>query len=101
MSKVAVFSKVACKEGKDAELEEAMKAMVAAGESIDGVELYSYHRAEDGSYWFFALMSSMEATMSHAQDPALQAVMPAAMEAMDGPPEVALTTPVAAAGFDI
>ncbi len=101
MSKVAVFSKVACKEGSNAELEEAMKDMVAAAETIDGVELYSYHRAEDGSYWFFALMSNMDATMSHGQHPSLQAAMGAAMQAMDGHPEVTLTTPIAAAGFDI
>ncbi len=101
MSKVAVFTKVACKEGKSAELEEAMTAMVAAAETIEGVELYSYHRAEDGSYWFFALMSNMEATMNHGQHPALQAAMGAAMQAMDGQPEVFMTTPVAATGFSI
>ena len=56
-----MFAKFSCKEGKGSEMDEALRAVVAASESVDGVESYSYHRGDDGTYWFFALMSSMEA----------------------------------------
>jgi quinol monooxygenase YgiN len=100
MSKVSVFAKFSCKEGKGAEMDEALRAVVAASESVDGVESYSYHRGDDGIYWFFALMTSMEAAQQHAGNEAMQAAMPAMMALLDGPPDMGMTTPVAANGFD-
>ncbi len=100
MSKVSVFAKFSCQEGKGDEMDGALRAIVAASESVDGVESYSYHRGEDGTYWFFALMSSMEAAQRHADNEAMQAAMPALMALLAGPPDMAMTTPVAANGFD-
>ena len=100
MSKVSVFAKFSCQEGKGEEMDAALRAIVAASESVDGVESYSYHRGDDGTYWFFALMSSMEAAQQHGNNEAMQAVMPALMSLMAGPPDMAMTTPVAANGFD-
>ena len=100
MSKVSVFAKFSCQEGKGEEMVEALRAIVAASESVDGVESYSYHRGEDGNYWFFALMSSMEAAQHHGESEAMQAAMPALMGLMAGPPDMAMTAPVAANGFD-
>ena len=100
MSKVSVFAKFSCQEGKGEEMDVALRAVVAASESVDGVESYSYHRGEDGTYWFFALMSSMEAAQQHADNEAMQAAMPALMSLLAGPPDMAMTTPVAANGFD-
>ena len=100
MSKVSVFAKFSCQEGKDEEMDAALQAVVAASESVDGVESYSYHRGEDGTYWFFALMSSMEHAQAHANNAAMQAAMPALMSLLAGPPDMAMTTPVAANGFD-
>ena len=100
MAKVSVFAKFSCKPGKDSEMDEALRAVVAASESVDGVESYSYHRGEDGKYWFFALMSSPEAAQHHADNKAMQAAMPAMMALLDGPPDMAMTSPVAANGFE-
>ena len=100
MSKVSVFAKFSCKEGKGEEMDAALRAIVAASESVDGVESYSYHRGEDGTYWFFALMSSMDAAQRHGDSEAMQAAMPALMELLAGPPDMAMTNPVAANGFD-
>ena len=100
MSKVSVFAKFSCLQGKGEEMDEALRAVVAASESVDGVESYSYHRGEDGTYWFFALMSSVEAAQQHANNEAMQAAMPALMSLLAGPPDMAMTTPVAANGFE-
>ena len=101
MSKVSVFAKFSCQEGKGEEMDAALRAIVAASESVDGVESYSYHRGEDGTYWFFAIMSSMEAAQGHADNEAMKAAMPALMALLAGPPDMAMTTPVAASGFDL
>ncbi|MDH3753155.1 MAG: antibiotic biosynthesis monooxygenase [Acidimicrobiia bacterium] len=101
MSKVSVFAKFSCVEGKGEEMDAALAAVVAASEGVDGVESYSYHRADDGTYWFFALMSSMEAAQRHADNEAMKAAMEAFMPLMAGPPDMAMTTPVAANGLDI
>ncbi len=101
MSKVSVFAKFSCQEGKGEEMDAALRAIVDASESVDGVESYSYHRGEDGTYWFFALMSSMEAAQQHANNEAMQAAMPALMSLMAGPPDMAMTAPVAANGFHL
>jgi len=69
MSKVSVFAKFSCVEGKGDEMDAALAAVVAASEGVDGVESYSYHRGDDGTYWFFALMSSMDAAKSHGDRP--------------------------------
>jgi len=101
MSKVSVFAKFTCVEGKGAEMDAALAAVVTASEGVDGVESYSYHRGDDGTYWFFALMSSMEAAQNHGDNEAMQAAMPALMTLMAGPPEMSMTTPIAANGLDI
>jgi len=101
MSKVSVFAKFTCVDGKGEEMDAALAAVVAASEGVDGVESYSYHRGDDGTYWFFALMSSMEAAKSHGDNEAMQAAMPALMALMAGPPDMSMTTPIAANGLDI
>jgi len=101
MSKVSVFAKFACVEGKGEEMDAALASVVAASEGVDGVESYSYHRGDDGTYWFFALMSSMEAAKNHGNNEAMQAAMPALMGLMAGPPDMSMTTPIAANGLDI
>ena len=101
MSKVSVFAKFSCVEGKGDEMDAALADVVAASEAVDGAELYSYHRDDDGTYWFFALMSNMEAMQTHGDHEAMQTAMQAFMPLMAGPPDMSMTTPVAANGFDI
>ena len=100
MSKVSVFGKFSCAEGKGEEMDAALVRVVAASEGVDGVESYSYHCADDGTYWFFALMSSMDAARGHADNEAMKAAMQPFMTLLAGPPDMAMTTPVAANGFD-
>ena len=101
MSKVSVFAKFSCAEGKGKEMDAALAAVVTASETVDGVESYSYHRGEDGTYWFFALMSSMEAARTHGDSEPMQTAMAAFMPLLDGPPDMSITTPLAASGLDI
>ncbi len=82
-------------------MDAALKRVVAASESVEGVESYSYHRGDGSTYWFFALMSSMEAAQGHADNEAMQAAMPALMSLLAGPPDMAMTTPLAANGLDL
>ncbi|NQV08034.1 antibiotic biosynthesis monooxygenase [bacterium] len=101
MSKVSVFAKFTCAEGKGDEMDAALTAIVTASETVDGVESYSYHKGDGDTYWFFALMSSMEAAQRHGDADAMKAAMPALMSLMAGPPDMAMTTPIAANGFEI
>lgn len=101
MSKVSVFTKFSCVEDKEEEAAEVLATLVEASKSAEGVEVYSYHRADDGTYWFFALMSSKEAADSHAENPEIQAAMPKMMEVLDGMPEVYMAEPLAANGLSI
>ncbi len=101
MSKVSVFAKFTCIKGKEQEMDAALRKIVAASESVEGVESYSYHRDDDGTYWFFALMSSMQDAQNHADNPAMKAAMPALMSLLAGPPDMAMTTPIAANGLEI
>ena len=100
MSKVSVFTKFQCKQGMGEQMDEALRDLVEAAASTDGVELYSYHRGDGDTYWFFALMSSMEDAQRHGNSPEIAAVMPRLMELLEGPPELAMTTPLAGTGFN-
>ena len=95
MSKVSMFAKFSCVEGKGEEMDAALAAVVAASESVEGVESYSYHRGEDGTYWFYALMSGQEVMQTHHEDEGMKAAMAQFMPLMAGPPDMARTTPVA------
>lgn len=98
MSKVSMFAKFTCADGKGDEMDAALAAVVAASEGVDGIESYSYHRGEDGTYWFYALMSSTEAMQSHSDNEAMQAAMQAFMPLLAGPPDMSMTTPIAING---
>ena len=101
MSKVAMVATFRCKEGKNEEMDAALEAQVSVAAELDGVEVYSYHRGEDHTYSYFALFSSEEAIQSHGQSEALQAVMASFLELLDGRPQMAMYSPVAAFGINI
>ena len=56
MSKVTVMGTFKCQDGKAEEMEAVLAAMVEAASGEPGVEIYSYHRGEENSFWFFALI---------------------------------------------
>jgi hypothetical protein len=57
MGKVSVMGTFTCHDGKAEEMEAVLATMVEAASSEPGVEIYSYHRGEDNTFWFFAPMA--------------------------------------------
>ncbi len=101
MSKVSMFGSITCREGKADEMESVLADMVKAAEEEPGVEIYSYHRGEDNTFWFFALMADAEAMQNHGQTGAMKAAMEAFGPLMAEPPQVSTTRPIAAIGLDV
>ena len=90
-----------CQDGKAGEMEAVLAAMVEAASDEPGVEIYSYHRGEENTFWFFALMADEEAMENHGQSEAMQAAMQAFGPLVAEPPQMSVTTPVAAFGLDV
>lgn len=101
MTKVTMMGTMACQTGKGDEMEAVLVSMTAAATREPGVEVYSYHRNEDDTFAFFAVMSDMAATQAHGQTEAMQAAMQAMGPLMEGPPEISMYRPIAALGFDL
>jgi quinol monooxygenase YgiN len=101
MSKVSVMGTLTCQDGKAEEMEEVLTAMVEAARGEPGVEIYSYHRGEDNTFWFFALMADRQSMQNHGQSEAMQAAMSAFGPLVAAPPQMTVTTPVAALGLDL
>lgn len=101
MSKVSMVGTITCQAGKAEETEAVLTAMVEAAGDEPGVEIYSYHRGEENTFWFFALMADGESMQKHGQSEAMQAAMQAFGPLMAEPPQMSVTTPFAAVGFDV
>ena len=101
MGKVAMIGSLECQEGKGDEMAAVLAAMVEAAEQEPGVEVYSYHRGPDDTFWFFALMSDEEAMRNHGQTAAMQEAMAAFGPLAKGPPRMTPTTPIAAIGLEL
>ncbi len=101
MSKVTVMGTFTCQDGKAEEMEAVLTAMVEAARGEAGVEIYSYHRGEENAFWFFALMADEESMQNHGQSEAMQAAMSAFGPLVAEPPQMTVTTPVAALGLDV
>lgn len=101
MSKVSMMGTITCQEGKGDEMAAVLSQMTEAAREESGVEIYSYHRGDDERFWFFALMTDQESVQKHGQSDAMKAAMAAFGPLMASPPEMTVTTPVAAIGFDI
>jgi quinol monooxygenase YgiN len=101
MSKVSMVGSLTCQDGKVEEMEAVLVRMVEAARAEPGVEIYSYHRGEENTFWFFALMADEKSMQNHGQSEAMQAAMSAFMPLVAGPPQMKVTTPVAALGFDL
>ncbi len=101
MSKIAMIGTFSSQAGKADEMATVLAAQVEAASTLDGVEVYSYHRGEGEAFSFFAVFTSMEALMAHGQAESLKAHMPAFMALMDGGPQMSTYSFVAAHGLDI
>ena len=65
MSKVTMVGSLTCQDGKAEQMEAVLATMVEAARGEPGVEVYSYHRGEENTYWFFALMTDQESMQNH------------------------------------
>lgn len=101
MGKVSMTGTITCQDGKADEMAEVLTQMVEAAREEPGVEIYSYHRGADDSFWFFALMADEQAMRDHGQSEAMQAAMQAFMPLMAEPPKMSSATPIAALGLDL
>jgi quinol monooxygenase YgiN len=101
MSKRSVMGTFTCQDGQAEQTEKALTAMVEAARDEPGVQIYSYHRGEGNTFWFFALMADEASLQRHGQSEAMQAAMASFMPLLDGQPQMANTTPVAALGLDL
>jgi quinol monooxygenase YgiN len=101
MSKVSMIGTITCQDGKADEMEAVLATMVEAASDEPGVEIYSYHRGEGDTFWFFALMADEESMQKHGQSEAMQAAMQAFGPLMAEPPQMSPATPIAAIGFDV
>lgn len=101
MSKQTMIGTMTCQDGKADEMEAVLVRMVEAAREEPGIAVYSYHRGEGNTFWFFALMESAEAMQQHGQTEAMQAVMAEFMPLVDGRPQMQPAKPIAAIGLDL
>ncbi|HEX9695096.1 MAG TPA: putative quinol monooxygenase [Actinomycetota bacterium] len=101
MSKVSMIGKITVLPGKADEAEKVLAQMVDAVRGEPGVEVYSYHRGDGDTFWFFSVMADEAAVASHRQTPAMMDAMAAFMPLAAGRPDIAMAKPVAALGHDV
>ncbi len=101
MGKVSMMGTISCQDGKADEMEAVLISMVDAAREEPGVEIYSYHRGDGDRFWFFALLADQESMQQHGRSEAMQAAMQAFGPLMAEPPQMSVTTPIAAVGFEV
>lgn len=101
MGKVSVIGTLTCQDGKADEMARVLAGMVEAARDEPGVEVYSYHRGEGNTFWFFAMMSDAESMQAHGRTETMQAAMEAFGPLVAEPPQMMMATPVAALGLDL
>lgn len=87
--------------GKGDEMEAVLARMIEAAGDEPGVEIYTYLRGEGDDFWFFALMSDEASIQGHGRTEAMQAVMADVAPLMAEPPQMQMTRPVGAIGFEL
>jgi quinol monooxygenase YgiN len=82
-------------------MEALLADMVEAAVSEPGVEIYSFHRGDENTFWFFALLTDRDSMRQHRQTDAVKAFMAEFANLAASPPHVSVTVPVAAIGLDL
>ncbi|MEM8619256.1 MAG: putative quinol monooxygenase [Actinomycetota bacterium] len=100
-NKVAMVGTITCQDGKADEMAAVLAEMVAAARNEPGVDAYTYLRGEGNEFWFFALMRDAESMQQHGQTPAMKSAMEAFMPLMAEPPQMRVTSPIAAIGLEL
>ena len=101
MAKHSLIAKLVCAEGRNAEFETELGALIEASNEEAGLEIYSVHRDVDNVYWFFELYTDADAVAAHGTGDAMKAAMATTGGFLASPPEIHRLTPVVAKGLDI
>ena len=101
MDKVTMMGSFECQDGKANEMEQVLAEMVRAAEDEPGCEIYSYHRGEGNTFWFFALMSNQDSMQVHGQSDSMKRAMASFGPLVAGPPKMSMSKPIAAIGLDL
>lgn len=103
MSKISLIAKLTAVEGKQAELEAALRAVVDAAAEEDGLEIYSAHHSDDEPtvFYFFELYRDQDAKDVHGRGERMRAAMGGFAGLLAGRPEITTMSPVAAKGIEI
>ncbi|MEZ5225544.1 MAG: putative quinol monooxygenase [Acidimicrobiales bacterium] len=100
MSKVTMMGTIACQDGKGDDMEAVLVSMVDAARHEPGLEVYSYHRSDDDTFAFFAVMADAESAQAHGQTEAMREAIASMGPLMAGPPKITMYRPLAAIGFE-
>jgi len=101
MNKVSMMGSFECLEGQAEAMEDVLAKMVSAASHEPGCEIYSYHRGDGNTFWFFALMTDPDSMQKHGQSEAMQTAMAAFGPLVAGPPKMSMSRPIAALGLDL
>ncbi|MEM9514554.1 MAG: putative quinol monooxygenase [Actinomycetota bacterium] len=99
--KVTMVGTITCQDGKADEMADVLAEMVEAARNEPGVEAYTYLRGDGNQFWFFALMTDQDSMQQHGQTPAMKAAMESFMPLMAEPPQMHVTSPIAAIGLEL
>jgi quinol monooxygenase YgiN len=103
MSKISLIARLTAVEGKDAELEQAIRSVIDAADEEDGLEVYSCHAADDepGVFYFFEVYRDADAKQVHGKGERMRAAMGGFAGLLAERPEITTMTPIAAKGLDL
>jgi quinol monooxygenase YgiN len=101
MGKTTMMGSFECQEGRAEAMEAVLERMVRAAADEPGCEIYSYHRGEGNTFWFFALMTDQASMQVHGQSEGMKAAMAEFMPLVAGPPKMSMSRPIAALGLDL
>lgn len=101
MSKISLVAKLTIAEGQNEPFETALHELIAVSAEESGLEIYSAHKADDTTYWFFELYSDAAAVEAHGTSDNMKQAMRALGGFLAGAPEVHHMTPIVAKGLDL
>lgn len=101
MSKISLLAKLTINEGTNEEFEAALTGLVDASNEEAGLEIYSAHKADDTTYWFFEVYSGDEALKVHGKGELMRPAMKGLGSFLAGAPEITMLSPIVAKGIDI
>lgn len=101
MRKVAVMCTFECRAGKVAEMQALLADMVEEAVREPGVEIYSFHRGDENTFWFFALLTDRTSMLQHRRSDVVTAFIAEFDTLVASPPHISVTVPVAAIGLEL